>query len=109
MIKVQLDDERSEIGIVKNDRGEWTVANNMPSEGCWILTGFGGENAISIHIMEMQGGNTDFVIVHSCVDNPARVIQRQVKTGFDDEALNFALNQVLAQVCTYPEVLPEYY
>lgn len=106
MIKVQLDEELDQIEIIENDRGDWEVSHSLPEVGCYHLTGFGGENSISIHIMQMQDKTTDFVVVHASCDNPARVIQQRVKTGFDVEGVNFALNTIIARVCTYPEVIP---
>lgn len=91
--------------IARNDRGEWEIANGDDHHGVLILTGFGGENVITVQFSVMQNGETSAHVTHLCVDNPIRFWNASRKTGWDVDALAELLNEGIASLCDYPEQL----
>lgn len=108
MLKFSFDETLAEqpFDIVSNDRGEWKLLADDRNNGVQSFVGYGGENTLTFHYMEMQGGSVDFVVVHSIVDSPARVAQRSVlfrgadrrKTATRYWALNEAIASLVATV-----------
>lgn len=116
MLKLAVNDmgEEVPVEIVENDRGDWEVLPYVGETGCIHLVGFGGENVLSIHFMPMQDGTCSVVVVHSCCDNPIRVVQglaarRAVPDASGYSQMEGLTNDLIAQVCDYPETLEDCY
>lgn len=108
MFKIKIVD--SAIGplpqIVENDRGQWTLVVDEEI-GIGTLVGFGGENTITCHIAGMQDGTTDVALVHQGCDDPLKIAHAKLnpKVKFDMDELTDHVNELLAQVISYPEEL----
>lgn len=115
MLKISLamDGDAFEVDILENDRGFWELRNNPDAleVGCFHLIGFDGENTITVHVSGMQDGTHSIAVVHNVVDNPIVVVQAEAprRLATDDSYWAQAervVNELLAQVCDYPEELP---
>ena len=108
MLKFSFDETLAEqpFDVHTNDRGEWALLADDRDNGIQSFTGYGGENTLTFHYMDMQDGSVDFVVVHSIVDSPARVAQRRVvfrgpdrrKTAMRYWLLNEAIASLIATV-----------
>lgn len=108
MFKVKMID--SEYGaipeIVENDRGNWVVRIDEEI-GTITIVGFGSENTITCHVAGMQDGTTDVALVHQGCDDPLKIAHAKLnpKVKFDMDELTDHVNELLAQVISYPEEL----
>lgn len=108
MLKIAIAEDYCTAEITQNDRGEWRYVEvpNLSDNVHYTFIGFGGENTITIHLMTMQSGKTDVVIVYGCVDGYFETRHKCINCGFSYEILNDEINKMLASLLTYPEVLP---
>ena len=113
----QWGDDTKAFQIAENDRGGWSLDADLSNARAAAFTGYGGENTLHFHLMDMQDGSIDFVVVHSSVDNPAKVAQKRVAPksiwsgntyAKRNAAFNEAIACLLAQVGAYDpfEVAP---
>lgn len=104
MFKIAIDKDFQSARVVQNDRGEWEPIKEERSYH-YTFVGFGGENVVTVHLMTMQSGRSDVVVVHSPVDGYHQVVHESALTGFDVDALNDFINGLIAKVIDYPEEL----
>jgi hypothetical protein len=107
MVRIEIQEDYLTAKIVKNDRGDWRMVELRPQDSIhYNLIGFGGENSITIHIMTMQSGKTDVVVVYNAIDSYFTFRRQTVNCRFDLDMLNDAINKIIEELTDYPEVLP---
>lgn len=109
MLKIAIAEDYEDATVIENDRGNWKYVQTVhaAATSSYSFIGFGGENIITVHLMGMQNGKIDVVVVHNVCDNPIRVSHDCKKVGFTGhEEMNVFVNDLIATTCDYPEHIP---